>query len=278
MCVLGGKTPATEGYAVKNFPLVCISSCIVMLSFIGCNGSEAEVKTPVVPPQIVLQSNPDVVVTDSIRDITKPISLEDRFSYTYGYMLYSTMKQQGFDTLNSSLFAKGALDAEVGPGFFTQEEMAEILYEVQTKMLEKAQAEIDILASNNLKEAESFLSMNKEQHKVQTTDSGLQYEVLTQGEGEMPTEESIVEVDYRIMLLNGKIVDSSYERGHSSTFQLNAIMVPGFIEGVKLMHSGSSYRFWIHPDLGYGTEGGQMIEPNALLIVDVELKSVSQSQ
>ena len=276
--VLGGKTPATEGHAVKNFPFVCISSCIVVLSFIGCNGSRNEPMVPVITASPVIQSNPDMVVTDTIRDMKKPTTLEDRFSYTYGYMLYSTMKQQGFDTLSGSFFAKGALDAESGSGFYSQQEMSEILYEVQTKLLAKAQTEIDKLASDNLKEAEAFLALNKEQHKVQTTDSGLQFEVMTQGEGEMPSEESVVEVDYRIMLLNGKIIDSSYDRGHSSTFQLKAIMVAGFIEGVKLMHSGSTYRFWIHPDLAYGKEGSQTIEPNSLLIVDVELKSVKSAQ
>lgn len=78
------------------------------------------------------------------------------------------------------------------------------------------------------------------------------------------------------MMLNGKIIDSSYERKQSSTFQLEAIMVPGFIEGVKLMQVGAKYRFWIHPDLAYGVEGTETIEPNTLLIIEVELKSIRE--
>lgn len=88
----------------------------------------------------------------------------------------------------------------------------------------------------------------------------------------------MVEVDYQIMLLNGKIIDSSYEREQSSTFLLEAIMVPGFIEGVKLMKEGAKYRFWIHPDFAYGKEGTETIEPNTLLIIEVELKSIREGR
>jgi len=212
--------------------------------------------------------------TDVINDLVKPVALDDRFSYTYGYMLYTTLQQQGFGNLDASYFAKGALDAQRQKGFFTQEEMGKILYEVQTNMLQIAQQELEALAEQNLKTAQEFLATNGTREQVKSTESGLQYEVLSVGEGQTPTEESIVEVDYQILLPNGRVVDSSYERGQSSTFQLKAIMVPGFIEGVKLMSVGSKYRFWIHPDLAYGKEGTQTIEPNTLLIVEVELKAI----
>jgi len=212
--------------------------------------------------------------TDVINDLVKPVELDDRFSYTYGYMLYTTLQQQGFGNLDASYFAKGALDAQRQKGFFTQEEMGKILYEVQTNMLQIAQQELEALAEQNLKTAQEFLATNGTREQVKSTESGLQYEVLSVGEGQTPTEESIVEVDYQILLPNGRVVDSSYERGQSSTFQLKAIMVPGFIEGVKLMSVGSKYRFWIHPDLAYGKEGTQTIEPNTLLIVEVELKAI----
>ena len=270
---------------MKNFFLVCISSCIVVLSLISCGGSEeqqvADISpTPAltIPSPPVAQTKTEIVVKDSIKDKPKPVSLDERFSYTYGYMLYSTLKQQGFDNLDSELFAKGALDAQSGSGYFSQEEMSKVLYEVQNKMLEIAQIEQDAIAKENLERAESFLSLNKEQKGVKETDSGLQYKVLTEGGGAKPTDLQMVEVDYQMILLNGKVVDSSYERGHSSRFQLQAIGVPGFIEGVKLMSEGSKYQFWIHPKLGYGKEGTQNIDPNTLLIVQVELKSVEIAQ
>ncbi len=88
----------------------------------------------------------------------------------------------------------------------------------------------------------------------------------------------MVELDYEMTLLNGNVVDSSYERGHPSRFQLKAMGVPGFVEGVKLMSEGSKYQFWIHPKLGYGKEGSQNIDPNTLLVVQVELKVVESLQ
>ena len=281
----GGKTPAAEGCAVKNFFFVCISSCIVVFSLISCGVSEEQPVVSVPPTPVfttpsppVSQTKTEIVVTDSIKDKPKPVSLDERFSYTYGYMLYSTMRQQGFENLDSEFFAKGALDAQTGSGFFSQEEMSKVLYEVQNKMLEIAQTEQEALASENLERAESFLALNKEQKGVKVTDSGLQYKVLTEGHGSKPTGEQMVELDYQMILLNGQVVDSSYERGHSSRFQLKAIGVPGFIEGVKLMSEGSKYQFWIHPKLGYGEEGAQDIGPNTLLIVQVELKSVESAQ
>jgi len=266
---------------VKKFFLVCISSCIVALLPVSCGVSEEQsvVNVPATPvlitPSIpVAQTKTEIVVTDSIKDKPKPVSLDERFSYTYGYMLYSSLKKQGFDNIDSEFFAKGALDAQTDSGFFSQEEMSNVLYEVQNKMLEIAQTEQNALATENLERADSFLSLNKEQKGVKVTDSGLQYKVIIEGQGAKPTGEQMVELDYQMLLLNGQVVDSSYERGHTSRFQLKAIGVPGFIEGVKLMSEGSKYQFWIHPKLGYGKEGTQDIDPNTLLIVQVELKSV----
>jgi len=270
---------------VKKFFLVCISSCIVVLSLNSCGVSEEQQVVKVSPTPVLItpsipvaQTKTEIVVTDSIKDKPKPVSLEERFSYTYGYMLYSTMKQQGFENLDSEFFAKGALDAQKGSGFFSQDEMSKVLYEVQNQMLEIAQIEQDAIAKENLERAESFLALNKDQKGVKVTDSGLQYKVLIEGQGAKPTGLQMVELDYQMVLLNGDVVDSSYDRGHSSRFQLQAIGVPGFIEGVKLMSEGSNYQFWIHPNLGYGKEGTQNINPNTLLIVQVELKSVESTQ
>ncbi len=256
----------------------------MLLPLVSCGGSEeppvVDTPAPVLttPTLPVAQTKTEIVVHDSIKDKPKPVTLDERFSYTYGYMLYSTMIQQGFENLDSEFFAKGALDAQTGSGFFSQEEMSKVLYEVQNKMLEIAQIEQDAIANENLKRAESFLELNKDQKGVKVTDSGLQYKVLTEGQGAKPTDDQMVELDYQMVLLNGQVVDSSYERGHSSRFQLKTIGVPGFIEGVNLMSEGSKYQFWIHPRLGYGKEGTQNIDPNTLLIVQVELKSVENTQ
>lgn len=261
---------------MKNLLPVRLAPFLVLLLFAGCNRSaQATLPAPQVSePVKMAPAEKTVEIRDSISDLLKPLSLDDRFSYTYGYMLFTTLQQQGFDNLSSSYFAKGALDAGKSTGFFSQEEMTQILHQVQTNLLQKAQQERAKIAAENLQAAEDFLSSNGKQDGIVTTESGLQYRILVQGSGEKPSAESIVEVDYQIILLNGRVIDSSYERKQSSSFQLQAIMVPGFIEGVKLMQTGSKYRFWIHPNLAYGVEGTQAVDPNSLLIVEVELKAI----
>lgn len=264
---------------MKRLFSLCFTPCLVLLVLMGCSKVEPQQEpvSPVAASAERMQVEPIVKTTDVIHDLSRPTDLRSRFSYTYGYMLYSTMlQQQGFEDLDASYFAKGALDAGSGSGFFTQEEMTNTLYEVQSQLLKIAQEELEAIARNNLEVAENFLETNMQREGVQTTPSGLQYQVLVEGEGVKPSETSTVEIDYKILLLNGTVIDSSYDRSQSSTFQLQTVLVPGFIEGVKLMSEGSTYRFWIHPDLAYGKEGTPSVDPNTLLIVEVELKMVTE--
>ena len=130
------------------------------------------------------------------------------------------------------------------------------------------------LAGNNLKEGEAFLAENTSKEGVITTASGLQYIVLTEGEGEKPNATANVTVHYQGTTLDGKEFDSSYSRNAPATFPLNRV-IKGWTEGVQLMPIGAKYRFFIHPDLAYGTKGaGADIGPNATLIFDVELLSI----
>ena len=130
------------------------------------------------------------------------------------------------------------------------------------------------LASNNKQAGEEFLAENASKEGVITTASGLQYTVLTAGEGEKPTASSNVTVHYQGTTLDGKEFDSSYSRNAPATFPLNRV-IAGWTEGVQLMPIGAKYRFFIHPDLGYGAKGaGSAIGPNETLIFDVELLSI----
>ena len=109
---------------------------------------------------------------------------------------------------------------------------------------------------------------------MQTTASGLKYEVLKTGTGPKPTLADNVTVHYRGELTNGTVFDSSYDRGEPATFPL-ARVVKGWQEGVQLMPVGSTYRFEIPPDLGYGARGAGPIPPNSTLIFQVELLSIN---
>ena len=124
----------------------------------------------------------------------------------------------------------------------------------------------------NKLEAQTFLVANAKKSQITTTASGLQYEVLTQGQGSRkPTATDSVTVHYRGTTLDGTEFDSSYSRGEPATFPLNAV-IPGWTEGVQLMTEGAKYRFYIPSELAYGERGaGRQIGPNAALIFDVEL-------
>lgn len=120
----------------------------------------------------------------------------------------------------------------------------------------------------------AFLAENVKKEGVTATASGLQYEVLTQGKGAMPSVTDSVTVHYEGKTLDGNIFDSSYQRDTPATFPLNRV-IAGWTEGVQLMQEGSKFRFYIPSDLAYGERGaGSDIGPNETLIFDVELISI----
>lgn len=121
-----------------------------------------------------------------------------------------------------------------------------------------------------------FLSANAKKSGVHQTPSGLQYEVLTQGNGAKPTADDMVLVHYDGKLADGTVFDSSYVRGQPVPFPVTGV-IPGMTEGLQLMPKGSKYRFWMSPELGYGPEGAGdgVIPPNALLVFDVELLEIA---
>ena len=133
---------------------------------------------------------------------------------------------------------------------------------------------IQELSDKNLADGDAFLDENSTKEGVITTDSGLQYEILRQGDGPRPNTDSRVKVHYRGTLLDGTEFDSSYDRGSPSEFSVNGV-IPGFSEGLQLMPVGSHYRIFIPGDLAYGQQGaGGTIGPNALLIFEIELQEI----
>ncbi|MFK8077236.1 MAG: FKBP-type peptidyl-prolyl cis-trans isomerase [Granulosicoccus sp.] len=153
----------------------------------------------------------------------------------------------------------------------------------ETKMtLEEAQAALEarqqrIAADASAAAAQKgtdYLAANKEKEGVMTTDSGLQYEVLTEAEGAKPTADDTVSVHYVGTLIDGTEFDSSIARGEPAQFPLKGV-IPGWTEGLQLMNVGSKYRFVIPSDLAYGDRGaGQAIGPGETLVFEVELLEI----
>ena len=130
-------------------------------------------------------------------------------------------------------------------------------------------------AENNLKAGQDFLAANKQKPGITELASGLQYEVLTEGTGAKPTAFNTVTCHYHGTLIDGTIFDSSVQRGKPASFPLNQV-IKGWTEGVQLMPTGSKWRFFIPPHLGYGDrQVGGTIGPNSTLIFDVELLGIN---
>ena len=130
-------------------------------------------------------------------------------------------------------------------------------------------------SEKNLKEGLEFLEKNKEKEGVVALPSGLQYEVLKEGDGPKPTEFNKVTCHYHGTLINGTVFDSSVKRNTPATFPLNMV-IKGWTEGVQLMSVGSKYRFFIPPQLAYGERNvSAEIGPNSTLIFDVELLAIN---
>ena len=141
---------------------------------------------------------------------------------------------------------------------------------------EENTADSGMVIKDNLTIGREFLAENAKNDSVKVTESGLQYMVLKEGNGAKPGPTDMVTVHYTGKLINGKVFDSSVERGEPATFPLNGV-IAGWTEGLQLMSEGSKYRLFIPSELAYGEKGaGNDIMPNSTLIFDVELIKVEK--
>ena len=212
---------------------------------------------------------------EEVRSLAKPTDLTDIFSYTYGYMLALNLTGQGL-TVDGDLYAQGALDyASDNPLLLSEAEMQVTFLEYQEVMEAEYEIWLAEIAQSNLAVAEAFLEANKANDDIVVTPSGLQFQVLTKGDGPKPTMADTVEVNYQLQLADGTMIDSSYDRGESAHFAM-FMLTAGFQEAVLNMNVGSVVRAWVHPELGYGEQGNEMILPNSLLVFDIELLGIDE--
>lgn len=191
-----------------------------------------------------------------------------------------TLKQQesvGLK-LDRKLVLAGLQDGISDKSQLTDEQMQQVLQNLDKQMKQMAQEKASKDAEKAKTDGEKFLADNAKKEGVQTTDSGLQYKVLTKGDGAQPKDGDTVTVNYKGTLVDGTQFDSSYERGKPATFALPQV-IAGWREGIKLMHVGGKARFFIPAKLAYGEHGaGSMIPGNSALIFDVELLGVNGSE
>ncbi len=194
-----------------------------------------------------------------------------------GFIARNLDRQEEADyMLERDIVIAGFVDAVKGDPQLSEEEAEKILNAMREEVMEHRQ---NVLGKKAAEEGKAYLAENAKKEGVQTTDSGLQYEVLEEGDGVSPAETDMVEVHYEGTLVNGEVFDSSYERGEPTSFPLNRV-IPGWTEGLQLMKEGAKYRFVIPSELAYGDRelGDGQIPPNSTLIFTVELLNVQKDE
>ena len=196
---------------------------------------------------------------------------ETQASYGIGYQMGEQLKSNPFDGLELDAVVAGLQDAFNGNAPQVDNNTLKTAFnsiheKMQAAKTEKFKADIDV--------GKAFLEENAKKEGVVTTDSGLQYEILTEGTGEKPTAASTVRTHYHGTLISGDVFDSSYQRGEPAEFPVGGV-IKGWTEALQLMPVGSKWRLAVPYDLAYGEQGaGGAIKPYATLIFDVELLDI----
>ena len=200
----------------------------------------------------------------------------DRISYALGMSMGQNFRSSGIPTIDIADFTAGLSvvygDAEQKMTY------AEAKTEIQKyfeAMAARQQEEMQAKAKINEEAGIAYLAKNKERKEVLTTPSGLQYEVIKEGNGKQPTANDSVTVHYTGRLIDGTVFDSSVDRGEPATFGVTQV-IPGWVEALQMMKEGAQWRLYIPSALAYGPNGaGNAIGPNETLIFDVELIKVN---
>ena len=196
----------------------------------------------------------------------------EQVSYIIASNMAKTLKSQGLDSINASAVAQAFTDVfEGNESAISEEESNEIMKTFSEKMMAR-QAEKSAKANEA---GNAYLSENGDKEGVITTESGLQYEVITSGDGTKPTTADQVTVHYHGMLTDGTVFDSSVDRGQPATFGVTQV-IKGWTEALQLMSVGDKWKLTIPSGLAYGDKGaGGMIGPGATLIFEVELLGIN---
>lgn len=198
-------------------------------------------------------------------------TVEQRVSYGVGRQMGEQLAANPFDGVDAAAVAAGVVDALEGKASAVERADLEAAFREISERMQARQAE---QAKAKAAEGEAFLAENAKKPGVTVTASGLQYEVITQGDGAKPSASSRVKTHYHGTLIDGTVFDSSYNRGQPIDFAVNGV-IAGWTEALQLMPVGSKWRLYIPYQLAYGERGaGGSIAPYSALIFDVELLEI----
>lgn len=198
----------------------------------------------------------------------------NRLSYALGLSMGNNFRASGIDSIDVQDFADGvaAVFNGVAPKM-SYDEAKEEIRKYFTALEERQQAEARVASEANAKAGREFLDKNGKREEVKITPSGLQYEVIEEGDGATPKATDRVTVHYTGRLIDGTVFDSSEERGEPATFGVNQV-IPGWVEALQMMKEGAKWRLFIPSNLAYGSQGVPGIGPDQTLIFDVTLLKV----
>ena len=199
----------------------------------------------------------------------------DKLSYALGLGIGQQLSQMGANDISAEDFAQAIKDVLQGHELkVSHREAQTIVQDYFQKQEQKLQAQRAEAGKAHKEAGEKFLAENGKKAEVVTLPSGLQYQVLKEGNGKKPSAKDTVQCHYEGFLIDGTVFDSSIQRGEPATFPLQQV-IAGWTEGLQLMQEGAKYRFFIPYRLAYGEGGaGSSIPPFAALIFDVELIQV----
>ncbi|NOQ89407.1 MAG: hypothetical protein GQ549_00510 [Gammaproteobacteria bacterium] len=203
-------------------------------------------------------------------------SLLQKASYSYGVDVASRLKQQGIE-LDVNALNRGIDDAYNGTELaLNDEDRLAAKTEFQTELrdlLVKKQADT---AANNIAAGKAFLEANSKKDGVVTTDSGLQYKILTTGDGVQPKDTDTVTTHYRGTLIDGREFDSSYKRDKPASFPVKGV-IKGWTEALQLMHVGDKWQLFVPSELAYGaSKRSELIQANSTLVFEIELLGIKE--
>lgn len=195
-------------------------------------------------------------------------------SYSYGVDVASRLKQQGID-LDIAALNQGISDAYTGSKLaLSDDEQLQAKTTFQEELRKTLTEKASATAESNLAEGKAFLDENAKKEGVITTDSGLQYKIISSGDGKQPTADDTVTTHYKGTLIDGREFDSSYKRNTPASFPVKGV-IKGWTEALQLMHVGDKWQLFIPADLAYGpTKRSELIDANSTLIFELELLGI----
>ncbi|MDP1990008.1 MAG: FKBP-type peptidyl-prolyl cis-trans isomerase [Syntrophales bacterium] len=209
---------------------------------------------------------------------TTPETQHEKESYSIGYQIGLSTKTDDVE-VNFDRLIQGLQDAidQKEPRLST-DEMRTLVVALKKRARDAQMRKVQEQIVRNAQESEKFLEDNKKKEGVKTTESGLQYRVMREGDGTTPTLEDFVKVNYRGTFIDGKEFDSSYAKGELARVKVNSV-IKGWTEALSMMKVGSKWQLFVPPALAYGRGGfGQKVPPNKVLVFELELLAAEKEE